>query len=229
MSDAGLRNDNLQVSTTTFMEGHTWKKQRGICLLPAGKSIPTRVALAWRGLILPPNQPWHFMAIEGEEVGVAYNRAIEGILAHPDLSQWEYICTVEHDNMIPSDGVLKMIKDLEDHPELACISSLYWTKGEGGVPQIWGDPKDPVMNFRPQPPVPGQLVECNGTGMGFALWRMDLFRQMEKPWFVTKAGIDGVGTQDLFFWGNARKQGFRCAVDCNVLTGHLDSSTGVVW
>lgn len=229
MTDAGIRNDNLLASTTTYLEGATWKKQRGICLLPAGKTISTRVALAWRGMILPPNQPWHFMAIEGDEVGVAYNRAIEQILAHPDLSQWEYILCLEHDNLPPSDGVLKLIKAMDEHPEYSAISGLYWTKGEGGVPQIWGDPKDPVVNFRPQPPRPNELVECCGTGQGFGLFRLSMFKDVEKPWFVTKAGIEGVGTQDLHFWSNARKKGHRCAVDCSVLVGHLDINTGVVW
>jgi len=50
-------------------------------------------------------------------------------------------------------------------------------KGHGGVPQIWGDPKDPVINFRPQrPDINGGLVECCGTGMGFNLWRLDMFK-----------------------------------------------------
>ena len=229
MSDAGIHNDNLEMSTTTYLRGATWKKQRGVCLLPAGKMISTRVALAWRGMILPPNQAWHFMAIEGDEVGVAYNRAIEQILAHPDLSQWEYILTLEHDNLGPSDGVLKLIKRLEEHPELSCVGGLYWTKGEGGVPQIWGDPKDPVTNFRPQPPVPNELVECCGTGMGFNLWRLSMFKEMPGPWFETKAGKEGVGTQDLTFWTKARPLGYRCAIDCGCLVGHLDVSTGVVW
>ena len=229
MSDAGVRNENLELSTTTFIQGATWKKQRGICLLPASSMISTRVALAWRGMILPPNQSWHFMAIEGCEVGDAYNRAIEQILAHPELSQWEYILCVEHDNLPPSDGVIRLIKAMDEHPEYAAISSLYWTKGPEGCPQIWGDPKDPVLNFRPQPPAPGQIVECCGTGMGFGLFRLSMFKDVEKPWFVTKCSAEGVGTQDLSFWSNARKKGFRCAVDCSVLTGHLDVASGVVW
>jgi len=231
MSDAGRNNDQLELSSTTYLQGHTWKKQRGICLLPAGSNIPTRVALAWRGLILPPNQAWHFMAIEGDEVGEAYNRAIQSVLDHPDLSQWEYILTMEHDNLPPGDGVLKLIKRLEDNPHLSAVGGIYWTKGECGVPQIWGDAKDPVTNFRPQPPVPGELVECCGTGMGFNLWRLSMFKDpnIQKPWFVTKAGLDGVGTQDLHFWSNARKAGHRCAVDCACLVGHLDTSTGIVW
>lgn len=65
--------------------------------------------------------------------------------------------------------------------------------------------------------------------MGFNLWRLSMFKEMPKPWFITKAGTEGVGTQDLAFWGEARKKGYRCAIDCGVLVGHLDPSTGVVW
>ena len=120
---------------------------------------------------------------------------------------------------------------MHKHPEYACIGGLYWTKGEGGVPQIWGDAKDPVINFRPQPPVPGELVECVGTGMGFNLWRISMFKdeRLRRPWFKTLAGAEGVGTQDLYFWNDARAAGYRAAVDCSVLVGHYDKTTGINW
>lgn len=230
--DIGLRNADIAKSTATYLKGGTWKKQRGICVLPAGASISTRTALNLRSLILPPNQPWHFVAAEGYEVGDAYSQAIAQIVDHPELGQWEYLLTVEHDNLAPSDGVVKLIAQMEAHPEFACIGGLYWTKGEQGVPQIWGDITDPVPNYRPQAPVPGELVECWGTGMGFNLWRLSMFKdpKLRRPWFKTLASKEeGTGTQDLYFWGDARKHGYRCAIDCSVLVGHLDTTTGVVW
>lgn len=79
-------------------------------------------------------------------------------------------------------------------------------------------------NYRPQIPRNGELVECCGIGMGFALWRLEMFKdpRLRKPWFVTRAGASGVGTQDLYFWEDARKYGYRCAVDCGVPVGHYD-------
>jgi hypothetical protein len=229
--DLGRHNADLEKSTARILEGSTWKKTRVVSLIPAGASIPTPVYLSHMALIFPPNQPAHRMAAVGLEVGEAFSNSIAEILAHPELSQWEYLLTVEHDNTPPNDGLLKLIKRMDQHPEFACIGGLYWTKGEGGVPQIWGDPKDPVLNFRPQPPVPGQLVECCGTGMGFNLWRLSMFKdpKLRRPWFKTIAGKEGVGTQDLFFWSDARKHGYRCAIDCDVLVGHLDIATGQVW
>jgi hypothetical protein len=166
------------------------------------------------------------------EVGDAYSTAISQILDHPELGKWEYLLTVEHDNAPPADGVLKLVEQMENHKELSCISGLYWTKGEGGVPQIWGDVTDPVLNFRPQPPDPnGGLKPCYGTGMGFALWRLKMFNDpaLRKPWFVTQKGNGGVSTQDLYFWADAAKYGYKCAVDCSVMVGHYDHSSDTMW
>ena len=227
----GQHNQNLEQSTKRIIEGGSWKSQRIIAIIPAAKMMASKVALSHWNLIFPPNQPTFRMLALGLEVGDAYSQAIQNIVSHQDLSQWEYILTLEHDNTPPADGVIKLLKRMDAHPELSCIGGLYWTKGESGVPQIWGDAKDPVTNFRPQPPVPGQLVECCGTGMGFNLWRTSMFKdeRLRRPWFKTVAGAEGVGTQDLYFWSDARKYGYRCAIDCDVLVGHYDHNTDINW
>jgi hypothetical protein len=68
--------------------------------------------------------------------------------------------------------------------------------------------------------------------MGFNLWRMSMFKdeKLPRPLFRTKSSAEeGVGTQDLAFWGEARKHGYRCAVDCRVLVGHFDSGADFSW
>lgn len=231
--DFGRHNEMLAWSTKRMQDSAQWKRQRVVVILPASNSISTKVALSHWNLIFPPNNGVYRMIALGQEVGEAYSNALEQILAHPELSQWEYVLTVESDNAPPPDGVIKLIESMDAHPEYSCISGLYWTKGEGGVPQIWGDPKDPLLNFRPQPPVPGELVECCGTGMGFVLWRLSMFKdpKLRRPWFKTLNGSEGqgIGTQDLFFWGDARKHGYRCAVDCRVLVGHFDAANEIMW
>jgi hypothetical protein len=220
----GKHNQDLPRATERVIRGATWKKQRVVAIIPSADLIPAKVAMSLWSLMFPPNQAAHRMLALGMEVGDAYSTTIGEIVAHPELSQWEYILTLEADNLPPQDGLIRLIERMEQHKELACIGGLYWTKGEGGVPQIWGDPKDPQINFRPQPPQTGQLVECCGTGMGFNLWRMSMFKdtRLRRPWFKTVAGKEGLGTQDLYFWGDARKYGYRCAVDCSVLVGHYD-------
>ena len=227
---SGKHNSNLPQTSARLIKGASWKKQRIVMIIPAGQSISAKVALSLWNLMFPPNQIVVKILAQGMEVGEAYSQAIEGVLNHPDLKNFEYILTVEHDNLPPQDGVLKLIEAMEAHPEYACIGGLYFTKGEGGVAQIWGDPKDPVLNFRPQIPIDGMIQECCGTGMGFNLWRLKMFKDdnLPKPLFKTLASKEGIGTQDLQFWSNARKHGYRCAVDTNVKVGHIDENE-VVW
>jgi hypothetical protein len=228
---AGRHNADLEASTLRVIEGGTWKRQDMIVLIPSGKLIPAKAVLSWMNIVYPPNNGVVRFMTQGLEVGEAYSTAIANVLSHPDLCNFKWLLTIETDNLPPPDGVLKLMKRLDERPDLAALSGLYWTKGEMGAPQIWGDVKDPVQNFRPQPPVPGEVVECWGIGMGFALWRLEMFKdpKLRQPWFKTVAGLEGIGTQDLYFWGDARKHGYRCAVDCDVLVGHLDVKSDIVW
>jgi len=229
---AGHHNGDMKKTGARLIKGGSWKKQRIVVILPAGDSIPAKVALSHWNLGFPPNNGVVRILAQGMEVGDAYSSAIDNVLGHPDLKDWEYILTIEHDNMPPSDGVIRLLEQMEAHPEFACVGGLYFTKGEAGVAQIWGDPKDPILNYRPQLPDPaGGLVECCGTGMGFNLWRISMFRDpvLRHPWFKTLKGGEGMATQDLYFWQDARKHGYRCAIDCSVRVGHFDVAADMVW
>ena len=155
----GEHNKDLSKTSARLLKGGSWKKQNVVVLLPTADLVPAKCALSWWNLAFPPNNGVYKMLCLGMEVGDAYSTAIEQVLAEPTLREWQYLLTIEHDNAPPPDGVVKLIEQMENHPEFACIGGLYFTKGEGGVAQIWGDPRDVVINFRPQPPDPnGGLV-----------------------------------------------------------------------
>lgn len=222
--DAGYHNQNLSLSVKRLEKAAAYKDLSTIIVIPALGTLPTKVAASFMNLYSPPNQKRVVLWALGQEVGEAYTRCIEMILAHPELSQFKYILTMEHDNLPPADGHLRLLQAAEAHPEYDCIGGLYWTKGEGGQPQIWGNPKEP-LNFKPLPPdVNGGLVECVGTGMGFNLFRLEMFKdkKLRKPWFKSQADSGGVATQDLYFWGDAFKHGHKAAIDCSVKVGHYD-------
>lgn len=227
--ESGAHNADLEKSATRILQGGTWKDQSTVMIIPAGSTIPTKVYLSHCGLIFPPNNGAFRMAAIGMEVGQAFSNAIEEVLAHPILSNYKFILTIEHDNIPPQDGLIRLIEKMENNPEFSWISGSYWTKGVSGVFQAWGDINDPVVNFRPQPPKSNRkdnLLEVYGTGMGFCLWRMSMFKdkKLKRPLFKTQNGSEGkgVGTQDLMFAAEARKHGYRCAVDLDVKVGHYD-------
>ena len=184
------------------------------------------------GMLTPMNQAFIRLFVQGMEVGDAYNAAVETILAHEQLRNFKYMLTLEEDNAMPPDGLLKLYESIDEY---AVVGGLYWTKGEGAAPMIYGDPKG-VLSFQPQIPIPGVVQETNGVGMGFTLWRMELFKdeKIPKPWFKTvnewssETGAQ-VGTQDLHFCSAVRKAGYRIASDNRVLVGHFDAVNQRMW
>lgn len=220
----GHHNSDLETSAARIIKGGSWKKQRIIMILPTADMISAKVALSLMNLAAPPNNGFIRILALGQEVGEAYSNAISSVLADPNLRDWEYICTVESDNIIPSDGILKLCEAMEDRPDLSAISGGYWTKGPGGVFQAWGDPNLPEPNFMPQVPrTDGGIQDCNGCGMGFCLFKLSMFKdeRLRKPWFKTQT-VGGISTQDLYFWGDAKKYGYKCAVHSGVKVGHHD-------
>jgi GT2 family glycosyltransferase len=173
----------------------------------------------------PMNQRVQHLTVTGYEVGAAYQKSVEDILAHPELSKYRYMLTLEDDNLPPPDGLLKLYESIEKGP-YAAVGGLYWTKGYGGQPMIYGKPFG-AIDFVPQLPRPDTIQECNGLGMGFTLFRLEVFRKIDPPWFKTLQEYDPAHggrmmTQDLYFFEKVRKAGYKVACDTRVKVGHYD-------
>lgn len=232
--DGGFHNNGD--SAQRVKDKGLYQDQSTICLIPTRGVISARVVQSWWNLMAPMNQRFIRMFVVKMEVGSAYSTAIEQILNTPGLSDFRYILTLEEDNIPPPDGLLRLIERMNEHPEYSAIGGLYWTKGAEGQPMIYGNPAEMPFNFRPQPPVPNELVECNGLGMGFTLFRTDVFKdeRIPRPWFETIQRYhptegSAAYTQDLYFFENAKKFGHRFACDCGVLVGHYDYENDIVW
>jgi len=208
------------------------------CQLPVFHS---KIMQSIQNLIAPMNQKRAFFYTTCHEVGQAYNAMIDGILANADLAKWKYIMTIEDDNLVPPDAHIRLLESIEQTGYDA-VSGIYFTKGDVGMPMAYGDPdeyrKTGVLEFRPRDVraalSKGHLMEVNGIAMGCALWKIQLFKDIPKPWFVTVADyIPDKGiqcfTQDLNFCEKAKKAGRKFGVDFRVRVGHLDVNTGIVY
>lgn len=228
----GVHNADLAKVQKRLLRGKTYKDLSTVCVIPTRGMIPARVVESWMGLMTPMNNPFVRIMVEGMEVGDAYNSAIELILGHEQLKTFRYMLTLEEDNVPPPDGLLRLFESIGKY---SAVGGLYFTKGEEGQPMIYGDPKG-ILAFQPQVPLLDKVQECNGLGMGFTLFDLAMFRdkRIPKPWFKTLqqytpgAGVQQ-GTQDLYFYGNARRAGYRIASDNRVKVGHYDHRTGILW
>jgi hypothetical protein len=248
-----MKAPGLGFERVEHVAGSTYKDSSTVIVIPTrgkykteegvevGGLIPTRVVSAWQGLIAPMNQKRAILFATGHEVGRAYDAMIQMILAHPELSKWRYVLTLEDDNIPPPDAHIRLLESIQ-WGNYDAVSGLYFTKGEVNMPMAYGNYENFKRTGQPEfQPLDvrgaltgGQVVPCCGIACGCALWRMQMFRDVPPPWYVTMndlvpgKGVVGM-TQDLAWCQKALLAGKRFAVDCRVKVGHLDVSSGMVF
>jgi hypothetical protein len=236
-----FKEPGLGFERVEHIAGSTYRDNSTVIIIPTRGTIADRVVQAWLGLIPPMNQKRAILFASGHEVGKAYNAMIASVLANPELSKWKYILTLEDDNVPPPDAHVRLLESIEwGHYD--AVSALYFTKGEFNMPMAYGNPEDykktGIIDFRPrdirEALTAGQIMPVNGIAMGCGLWRMDLFREISSPWYVTVADVvpeKGVQcmTQDLEFCAKAVRAGKRFATDMRVKVGHMDIATGTIY
>ncbi len=232
----GYHNQDLEATRSRLLKGNTYKDCSTIIIIPTRGVIPAKVVQNWFSLISPMNQKLIRIFAIGMEVGEAYSNTIETILANTELSKFRFILTLEEDNCPPPDGLLRLIESIETDKKLGAVGGLYHTKGIEGQPMIYGNPNEMPRNFIPQIPQIDTLQYCNGLGMGFTLFRMEIFKdsKIPKPWFKTvqeyKPG-QGVSmfTQDLHFFNNAAGAGWKFACNTSCKVGHYSIEEDICW
>ena len=240
----GFHNSKPDISRSRVIEGASYRDCSTVALMPTrtkDEVLHYKVMDAYRALMAPMNQAFYPIRLAGMEVADAYNSGLQQILASEELSAFRFVLTYESDNIPPPDGMIKLVETIYSGP-WAGVGGLYWTKGEAGMPMIYGNPKDHDVNWRPQVPEPESVQECRGIAMGFTLWDMSIFKdeRLGPPWFKTIQehvpwrGSQS-GTQDLEWCHRAGALGYRFAVDTRVRVGHVQFSAtpthpaGFVW
>lgn len=231
LPDVGVHNRQLQEARGRLKKSKTYQDLSTVIVCPTRGNIHARVVQSWMGLIRPMNQKviGPLFAI-GMEVGEAYNEMVTNIL-NSDLKDWKYLLTLEEDNMPPPDGLMKLYESMDTFD---VVGGLYWTKGEEGQPMIYGDPSQHPRLYIPQIPQVDTVQEANGLGMGFNLFKIDIFKRMPAPWFKTvQEVVPGGGvrlmSQDLYFYSEGSKYGLRYACDTRIKVGHYDADRDLVW
>jgi|SRR5712664_763906 len=214
-------------------KGSSYKDQSTVIICPTRGSIASRVVSSWFGLAKPMNQ-WCFGPVffQGFEVGDAYEQAITWILGVPDLNKVKYMLTIEEDNILPGDGLLRLLESVENY---AAVGGLYFTKGVEGRPMCYGPPNVVPRNFAPFMPASDQVQPCNGLGMGMTLFKLSIFRsgKIPRPFFKSQQEHTAKGfqcfSQDLFFFNQACDAGYKFACDARVKVGHYSVADDTVW
>lgn len=192
--------------------------------------VCAEAAASWVKLQYPMNHKrMGPVIIRGAAVDEGYEAGIGIIIEkHPEYA---YILTLEDDCLIPTMGVMQLLKTLQEG-DYDAVSAAYIRKEPGGKAHIYGDASNPD-DWGLIPFEKGKIIECNGIPMGMTLFRRECFDGVERPWFKNEhemvEGSVRRYSQDLYFCKKARAAGKRFAVDCGVIVGHVDAETGVTY
>lgn len=231
--NSGLHNNSDYVAR--LEKEKSYRDLSTIIVCPTRGMIPARIVQSWQGMIRPMNQKvMGPIFMENMEVGEAYNQVLTMILGNPDLADFKFVLTIEEDNAPPPDGLMKLYESIDTYD---AVGGLYWTKGESGQPMCYGNPATMPLNFIPRVPDLDSVTPCNGLGMGFTLFRMEMLKDKRfehGAWFKTRQEfIPGSGvalmTQDLYFFQKARELGYKFACDARVKVGHYDATQQIMW
>jgi len=222
-SNIGHHNSS-NASRKRIEKSKTYQDLSTICIIPTRGVIPAKVVQYWMAMYPVMNQKFTRVFAFGMEVGAAYSEAVETILKDRELSKWKYILFLEEDNAPPPDGLLMLYESIDKYD---AVGGLYWTKGIGGQPMCYGKVTEYPVNFIPFTPAINEIAQCRGLGMGFTLCKMSMFKdkRLKKPFFKTGPGY----TQDLKFFEEAGKLGYKFACDSRVKVGHYDLEGDYMW
>lgn len=211
--------------------------------VPSFGMVHAFVLARFLNLRMPMNRIVRWFFIVGKEVGHARNEIVAKALAieqdDPSL-RCDRIMFFDDDMLFHPDVILKL-----DQVNRPIVSGLYYTKTSVPTPLVLhGEYEGTARQW-----TPGDVIDCEGHGMGLCLIDTDVFRKVRDEqnlpldpfglpsWFETKRDeaivrADGVpaiynGTEDWAFLAKARACGYQPCVDTSAqaFAWHLDPKT----
>jgi len=131
----------------------------------------------------------------------------------------EYLFFVDHDNILPPDILIKLLQY-----NVEVVGCLYFERRYPHLPLIYTFEND-FKTVRVEYDYPKGLVKCDVIGLGCSLFKMEVFRQLEEPWFCYRYEGHEWGTEDIAFFHKLKDTGIPVYVDTNNTVGHLSSTT----
>ena len=140
-------------------------------------------------------------------------------------NECDYIMWFDSDMVFEPDTLERMIKVLDEHPEVDILSGLYFRRGHPFTPVLFSKLEVNEKNeleFNGYDDVPDGLFEVAGCGFGCVLMRTECLMDIAAKegggvWFspLVNAG------EDCAFCIRARREGYRIFCDPSVQLGHM--------
>lgn len=179
--------------------------------IPAGRSIETQTAATLIGM--DREHKIGVFAPMNYSVDSARNLIVE----HALEVGYDYIFWADSDMIFPKDTLTKLLVHDKD-----IVSGVYAYKILNGTDSVAKrfkkDAEDtyediPLKEIREK----DQLLEIDGIGFGCVLTKVDVFRNIEQPWFIYDKDMG----EDIYFCRKAQEKGYKVYLDTSVRAGHI--------
>ena len=172
-----------------------------------------------------------FEYVRGYDVATARNRSAQKAL---DLGA-DFLLFIDNDVVVPHDALKNLYEDAKD----VCLGfyahrgadNVY--HGNTNICRLYDEKGEKYFHYPLESEYTGAemremreagefKVRIHGGGMGCALIRTDVFRQLKYPWYDWVHYKTGkMLGEDLFFCESCRKNGIKIFTDTRVNCGHM--------
>ena len=230
--------DDVAAVQSRYLE--TGKQRLLIVTLTASDTQPESVAALERPYVIPATVERRKHCIHGMTIDRGYTEAVFQAIRDGAT----HLMCIEDDTFPPLDAIERLLAHDED-----IVCGWYPKRQTGkrvGVPIILNDGKRQTLDDpdaysdlvelrrierqqegdrKDDSDTYSDLVELYTAPMGCTLIKVDVFKKIEMPWFVTTGQL----TQDSFFSQKARDAGYTLWCDTSIRCDHIDRDTGIVY
>ena len=138
----------------------------------------------------------------------------------------DYIMWFDADMIFPPDTMVRMMKTMEEHPEVDILTGLYFRRSQPFSPVLFSQLElndQGGCDFKDYNEYPNELFEIAGCGFGCVLMKTDCLLDIAGAeggapiWFSPMGNVG----EDCAFCMRARENGYRIFCDPTVKLGHL--------
>lgn len=131
----------------------------------------------------------------------------------------DWVLTIDYDSMFTSDDIRKLLKHIQDHPEIEAIAPVQMRRGSEYPLVTIKDSRQLEISNRP--------TEVTTAHFGLTLISMNAVKQLPKPWFYAEPSKSGEWDDDrldddIWFWHIWKNAGKKLYMAPDVSIGHLE-------
>lgn len=169
----------------------------------------------------PTNVNFTILTITGKDIDAGRTLAIEQAL----LAGVKYLWFLDDDTVPPQDAARHMMQVFRNHPKAMVVGGIYTTRAAPPEPIVYATQgAGAFWDWKG-----GEVFKCWGLGTGCMMIDLDVFRYLDKPWFLTRNDAELRESDDLHFCELVNQAGFEVWAHGGVLCHHYDLERGAVY